>query len=229
VCSTVNFALRTPAEQESLVAVFGRWLHSLTAPVQILVRAERLDLSGQIADLRQRAPSLPHPALEAAAIEHADYLAQLAARMDLLRRQVLLILREPAPATATSAGGSWPPAWPRPGHRGRPRPHSGAEAGRRAAEARLARRLAEASELLAPAGITVTGLDPARATAVLAAACNPDSLIPASAVLAAADEVITTTPDPDDDDGDGGLAGLVDQPPDPAAEPGAGWAGRWAA
>jgi len=34
VASTVNFALRTPAEQESLVATFGRYLHSLTAPVQ---------------------------------------------------------------------------------------------------------------------------------------------------------------------------------------------------
>jgi hypothetical protein len=42
VASTVNFALRTPAEQESLVASFGRYLHSLTAPVQVLVRTERL-------------------------------------------------------------------------------------------------------------------------------------------------------------------------------------------
>ncbi|MFE1961537.1 PrgI family protein [Streptomyces sp. NPDC059479] len=32
VCSTVNFALRTPDEQESLVAGLGRYLHSLTAP-----------------------------------------------------------------------------------------------------------------------------------------------------------------------------------------------------
>ena len=43
VCSTINFALRTPVEQESLVASFGRYLHSLTAPVQVLIRAERLD------------------------------------------------------------------------------------------------------------------------------------------------------------------------------------------
>ena len=96
VCSTVNFALRTPAEQESLVAAFGRYLHSLTAPVQILIRAERLDLSAQIAELRQRARALPHPALEAAAREHADYLAPARPEhADLLRRQVLLVLREP--------------------------------------------------------------------------------------------------------------------------------------
>ncbi|HVQ89542.1 MAG TPA: PrgI family protein [Mycobacteriales bacterium] len=213
VCSTVNFALRTPAEQDSLVGVFGRWLHSLTAPVQLLVRAERLDLTAQITDLRERAPGLPHPALEAAAVEHADYLTQLAERTDLLRRQVLLVLREPAPITTAPgpgpggrlAGLPWRGRAKREGDAGR-------EAGRRAAEARLARRLAEAGELLAPAGITVTGLDPAQATAVLTAACNPDHLIPAGADLAAADEVITTTPD----DPDTGL-------------PGADWDGRWAA
>jgi hypothetical protein len=227
VCSTVNFALRTPAEQESLVTVFGRWLHSLTAPVQILIRAERLDLSGQIADLRRRAPGLPHPALEAAAVEHADYLAGLAERMDLLRRQVLLVLREPTPTAGTTPrGGGLLPAGLRAARRGRPELPSGAEPGRRAAEARLARRLAEAGELLGPAGITVTGLDPARATAVLAAACNPDSLISPGADLAAADEVITTTPDAGDP---GGLAGLFAEPGDPAAGPDLPWAGRWAA
>jgi hypothetical protein len=35
VTSTVNFALRTAGEQEALVGSFARYLHSLTAPVQI--------------------------------------------------------------------------------------------------------------------------------------------------------------------------------------------------
>ena len=35
----MNFALRTPREQEQLVSVFAAWLNSLDAPVQILVRA----------------------------------------------------------------------------------------------------------------------------------------------------------------------------------------------
>src|SRR5829696_2832447 len=215
VCSTVNFALRTPAEQDGLVAVFARWLHSLSAGVQILVRAERLDLSAQIAELRERAPGLPHPALEAAAADHADYLDQLAERADLLRRQVLLVLREPAPVTV--AGGplaASPIRLPVPGRRrALAEAEAGREAWRRAAEARLARRLAEAGQLLAPAGITVTGLDPTQAAVVLAAACNPDSLLrPGAGIagLAAADEVITTAPeDPDTSPaGPVGVAGL---------------------
>jgi hypothetical protein len=43
--STVNFALRTPAEQQALIGAFARALHAVTAPVQVLVRVERADLA----------------------------------------------------------------------------------------------------------------------------------------------------------------------------------------
>jgi hypothetical protein len=193
VASTVNFALRTPGEQEALVASFGRYLHSISAPVQVLIRAERLDLSQQISDLTEAAPGLPHPMLEAAALEHATYLDQLTRSTDLLRRQVLLVLREPVRAAmpADGLGGASPLAVLR-ARRDRVRADQVTETARRAAETRLARRLGEAIELLSPAGITITPLDAGQATAVLATACNPDSLVPPAAGLAGADDVITT-------------------------------------
>ncbi|QWF81047.1 PrgI family protein [Amycolatopsis sp. CA-230715] len=190
VCSTVNFSLRTPAEQEALVASFARYLHSLTAPVQILVRAERLDLAPQIAELRARAGGLPHPALEAAARDHADYLAELTAHADLLRRQVLLVLREPLRTGPAPAAASSVLPWRR--HRGDDE-RAVDDGVRQAAEQRLVRRLGEAIELLSPAGIVATPLDAAAATGVLAAACNPDTFLPPSAGLAGADEVVTAT------------------------------------
>ncbi|MFJ8927604.1 PrgI family protein [Streptomyces sp. NPDC102364] len=202
VCGTVNFALRTATEQESLVGVFGRYLHSLKAPVQILVRAERLDLNAQIAELYECAPTLPHPALEAAAREHADYLVALADRVDLLRRQVLLVLREPLlshssnPAQGDGAGPRTLTGFARRRHS---RQTSASAATRRAAEARLTRRLTEAVELLGPIGITVTPLDAGEATAVLSAACNPDGLLRPSSEIAGADEVITATTGPYED------------------------------
>lgn len=182
-CSTVNFALRTPAEQDALTQAFGRYLHSLSNGVQVLVRAQRLDLSGEISELRDRAAGLPHPALAAAARDHADYLAHLGAQADLLRRQILLVLREPVRGPDSVRAGLF-------GHwlRGSQQPTDGE---RRAAISRLTRRMNEASELLSPAGITVTPLNTAQSTAVLADATNPDSLLSDSAVLAGADEVIT--------------------------------------
>ena len=138
-CGVVNFALRTPVEQDGLVGSFGRWLNGLTAPVQLLVRTHRLDLSGAVEQLREAAPGLPHPALEAAAVEHADYLEQLAGRRDVLHRQVLLAAREPRTGRKAKAGG--PDA---------------------AAPQRLHRRLDEAARALAGAQIPVRAFDDAR-------------------------------------------------------------------
>ena len=76
--STVNFALRSPAEQDALTAAYGRWLHSLTGPVQILIRTGHADLACAISRLRENAPALPDPALEHAALAHAGFLAGLA-------------------------------------------------------------------------------------------------------------------------------------------------------
>jgi hypothetical protein len=62
--------------------------------VQILVRAERVDLTtlaDRIADL---APSLPHPALETAALSHVAFLDDLAAQRELLHRQVTIAVRD---------------------------------------------------------------------------------------------------------------------------------------
>ncbi|MGW8375448.1 PrgI family protein [Streptomyces sp. ODS28] len=187
VCSSVNFALRSPAEQEALVGAFGRYLHSLTAPVQILVRAQRLDLHGELAELRERASALPNEALRSAAYEHAGHVEELGRGSDLLRRQVLLVWREV------------PPARTRPGRRGREWGRRRAQAAApalspvslRAAEARLVRRMVEAQELLAPSGITVTPLGAAPAHTVLKAACRPDACLPPSPALAAPEEVVT--------------------------------------
>lgn len=92
--SSVTFSLRTPLEQEALVAGFARWLNSLAEPIQLVLRAEPVDLAPMIDGLRAGAPSLPHPGLEEAARAHAGFLADLAAGRTLLRREVLVVLRQ---------------------------------------------------------------------------------------------------------------------------------------
>jgi len=144
--STVNFALRSPEEQDALAAAYGRWLNSLTGPAQILVRAGRADLSGAVAALRDAAPGLPHPALEQAALEHAAFLENLAAERDVLTRQALLIVREPG--------------------------HGSGRPGRTAA-GRALQRAAEAARLLSGADLQVEVLDGGRVTALLAACADP--------------------------------------------------------
>ncbi|WP_107076211.1 PrgI family protein [Micromonospora sp. MH33] len=91
--STVAFGLRTPAEQNGLVAGFARWLHSLDGPAQIVVRAQRVDLSYLADRFLAAAPGLPHPALEEAARAHVAFLDDLAGQRELLHRQVTIAVR----------------------------------------------------------------------------------------------------------------------------------------
>jgi hypothetical protein len=145
--STVNFALRSPAEQDALAAAYGRWLNSLTGPAQVLVRAGRADLSAAVAALREDAPALPHPALELAALEHASYLENLAEERDVLTRQALLIVREPGHGAGRPGGGT--------------------------AGGRALQRAGEAARLLAGADLQVQVLDGGQVTALLAACADP--------------------------------------------------------
>ncbi|MGW2665943.1 TraG/VirB4 family ATPase [Nocardia tengchongensis] len=195
VASTVNLALRTPDEQAALVGQLGGWLHSLRQPVQVLIRSTRLDLTGRIATLQSAAAEMS-PELAEAAADHARFLTELAVTEDLLHRQVLLVWREPHHTATTAAGLAGPSARTLaatllPSRRRAAREISAAA--RRAAETRLLRRVAEATDLLTPLGISVTTLDDAQATAILASATNPGSLVPHSADIAAPDAVITAT------------------------------------
>lgn len=100
--STVAFGLRSPAEQNGLIAGFARWLHSLDGPAQILVQARRVDLSHLSGRLRHQAPGLPHPALEAAAQSHAAFLDALGAQRELLHRNVTVAVRSTRSPGATA-------------------------------------------------------------------------------------------------------------------------------
>lgn len=102
-CGTVSFALATFGEQEAMVAGFARCLHGLSSPVQILVRAERMDLAPMADRVLTTAPTLPDPQLESAAREHAAFLGELAVRSELLWRQVLLIIRDPHTAAGADS------------------------------------------------------------------------------------------------------------------------------
>ncbi len=166
--SAVTFSLRTPAEQEALVAGFARFLSSLAEPVQVLLRAERLDVGPAIDALLDAAPGLPHLALERAARDHAAFLANLAASRALLRREVLVVLRQPMgqPASQASATGD--------------------RAGR------LLRRAAEAVTALSAAGVSLSVLDGAGAASVIGRCLDPAGLPwPGGPPGAADDEPVT--------------------------------------
>jgi PrgI family protein len=95
VASPVNLRLRTPAEQQQLLAGFARLLHALDGPMQVLVRSQPADLAPLARRLRTRAAGLAHPALEQAALAHASWLEDLRARHEARHRELLVIFTQP--------------------------------------------------------------------------------------------------------------------------------------
>ncbi|MFI7578292.1 PrgI family protein [Micromonospora sp. NPDC049497] len=91
-CGTTNIHLRTGGEQGALLEGFGRFLNSLTGPAQIVVVAQRHDLTAYAQTTVDHAPGLPHPALQAAADDYAQFLLDLDDERDPLRRQVLAVV-----------------------------------------------------------------------------------------------------------------------------------------
>ncbi|MDG6108793.1 PrgI family protein [Dactylosporangium aurantiacum] len=91
-CGTTNIHLRTGGEQGALLDGFGRFLNSLTGPAQIVVAAQRHDLTAHAQAIADNAPRLPHPALQAAADDYAEFLLNLDTERDPLRRQVLAVV-----------------------------------------------------------------------------------------------------------------------------------------
>ncbi len=87
---TVNLGLRTGAEQAALIGGYASWLHSLTGPVQVVVSARRVDLTGHAQRVAEAADHLPHAALADAALDYADFLTELAADRDPLGRTVTI-------------------------------------------------------------------------------------------------------------------------------------------
>lgn len=170
---TITFGLRTHAEQAALVTAFGRWLNSLDAPVQILVRTRAVDLSDLARQVAEAAPHLPDPALEEAAEGHAAYLAELSSSRDLLFREVLIVIRDlPDQPRA------------RPWARGKQR-----RTARQAGATVVLRRAEEAVHALAVLGIAAKVLDGPTCVQVLAETLSPGE--PPLAATADPQEVVT--------------------------------------
>jgi len=88
--TTVNIGLRTGGEQAALVGGYARWLNSLTGPVQVVVSAQRVDLTSHAQRVADAAQTLADPQLADAALDYAEFLLDIAERRDPLWRTVTI-------------------------------------------------------------------------------------------------------------------------------------------
>jgi hypothetical protein len=86
--TTVNIGLRSGEEQLALIGTYGRWLNSLNSPVQLIISAQRVDLSSHAQRVADTAAAIGNPALAGAAYDYAEFLDQLSEHRDPLWRTV---------------------------------------------------------------------------------------------------------------------------------------------
>ena len=100
--SPINLSLKAEDEQEAIIERFGALIKSLSFPVQILVRNQRLDLSPYIQHLLapQRADRQHLPTRYALAHSVAELLQRIAAQRTLIERHVYVII----PASQSTGG-----------------------------------------------------------------------------------------------------------------------------
>jgi len=84
------------ATQEELLAGRAQFLNAQTAPFQILVRAEPIDLEGHLRRVRARAELLPD-ALRAIALDYLGFLQTLAGQRTLLERNCYVVVPDQRP------------------------------------------------------------------------------------------------------------------------------------
>jgi hypothetical protein len=103
-CGTTGVALRSGAEQSSVLAGFGRWVNALPGPAQIVVSTIRWDLAPYAQAVLEGAARFDGQALRAAAGDHAQFLLRLDSDREPLRRGVLAVVAAGPQQAATVRG-----------------------------------------------------------------------------------------------------------------------------
>jgi len=89
--SPINFALKSPADQERLVQAYVSFLNSLKFPVEVLVRADTLRMDEYLAELKTRENEI-EASLRPSLGEYIEFIEQTATIRHLIRRRFYLLL-----------------------------------------------------------------------------------------------------------------------------------------
>ena len=109
--SSVNFGLKSEAEQDAILAGYRRFLNGLSFPLQVLVRVAPTDVDAYVAGLRNT-PSSGGDTLRRLIRDHESFVRRTARERTLLDRRFYLVVPAEMDAQAVRRGIRWP--WRRP-------------------------------------------------------------------------------------------------------------------
>lgn len=89
---SVNFNLKSAAEQDALISSYQGFLNALNFPVQIQVRSRKLDIDSYIADLRQRQTKIENDLLREQMVGYTDFIQKLVEYSDIMEKRFFVVV-----------------------------------------------------------------------------------------------------------------------------------------
>ncbi len=89
--SSINFALKSPQEQEAVISSYVRFLNTIDFPVQIIIQSRRLDLDNYIEELESKAKKQKNELLKAQIAEYVEYIKDLIVMGDIMTKKFFVV------------------------------------------------------------------------------------------------------------------------------------------
>ncbi len=105
---SVNFALKSEAEQEAIMAGYRAFLNSLSYPIQVVVRVLPTDVESYLAGLRERFGERGGDVLRRLALDHETFVRRLARERTLLERRFYVVVPAGMEGAFERRGIRWP-------------------------------------------------------------------------------------------------------------------------
>ena len=114
---SVNFALKSDAEQEAIMAGYRAFLNALSYPIQVVVRILPTDVEPYLTALRGQASTRGADTLRRLALDHEAFVRRLARERILLERRFYVVVPAGLEGAFDRRGIRWPWQGRAAGHR----------------------------------------------------------------------------------------------------------------
>ena len=89
---SVNFNLKSSAEQEALISSYQGFLNVLNFPVQIQIRSRKLDIDSYIANLKLRQGQIENDLLREQMSGYTDFIQRLVEYSDIMEKKFFVVI-----------------------------------------------------------------------------------------------------------------------------------------
>jgi len=90
--SSINFNLKSEAEQNSIIYSYQNFLNTLEFPIQILVKSKKLEIDDYIEKIRGFGDKQQNPLLRKQTFEYAEYIQKLVEYADIMEKEFYVIV-----------------------------------------------------------------------------------------------------------------------------------------